>query len=91
LDTIYLDKINNKIEEEQHQRIKEKLEKTLKTKEAKLVKINKEINQKDKNIKLDTYLSDEYISRELVINLIEKIEISKDKIVDIKFTFSNKS
>lgn len=91
LDTIYLDKINNKIEEEQYQRIKEKLEKTLKTKEAKLAKINKEINQKDKNIKLDTYLSDEYISRELVTNLIEKIEINKDKIVDIKFTFSNKS
>ena len=91
LDTIYLDKINNKIDNEQYQRIKEKLENILKIQEEKISKINKEIiNQKDKKINLDTYFKEEYISRELVINLIERIEISKDKIINIKFTFSNK-
>lgn len=90
LDTIYLDKINNKIENDQYQRIRKKLENILKIKEEKLVGINNKIMNVDNDINIDKYLSDEYISRELVINLIDKIEINEDKTVYINFTFSNK-
>jgi len=42
-----------------------------------------------KNADIDKYISKEYISRNLIISLIERIEISENKILDVKFTFSN--
>ena len=85
LDNIYLDKLNNKIDEERYNRIKIKLENLLKEKEN---TYNKLINIKNKELNIDYYLSKEYISRNLIIRLIEKIEISKDKEINIKFTFN---
>ena len=91
LDTIYLDKINNKINEEQYERVKNKLEVLLKLNEEKLVGINNKMLSVDKDINIDKYLSNEYVSRELVVNLIDKIQITEDKSIDIKFTFSDNS
>lgn len=90
LDTIYLDMINNKIDEEQYKRVKNKLDMLLKLNKEKLINMNNTILNNDKDINIDKYLSYEYMSRELVLNLIDRIEISEEKIVDIKFAFSNK-
>ena len=89
LDTIYLDKINKKLDENQYQRIKTKLEIKQKTKEENLKKLKREINISTINI--DKYLKEEYLSRILIINLIDKIEISEEKTIDITFTFSKDS
>jgi len=90
LDTIYLDKINNKIADEQYQRVKNKLKQEIEIKQNRLGELNKK-NMKDniKNADIDKYISKEYISRNLIISLIERIEISENKILDVKFTFSN--
>ena len=92
LDTMYLDKINHKISEEQYQRIKIKLEKILKTKQNRYKSLNKKTEKSENNnIDINIYLSQDYISRELIVDLIEKIEIGEDKSIDIKFTFNSNS
>ena len=96
LDTIYLDKINKVINQKQFIRIKDKLEKEIQIKQKKLdtlIKIdiiNKNNNSKDKTINeyINNFITMNNISRELIVNLIEKIEIYKDKRINIVLTFS---
>lgn len=90
LDTIYIDKINNQIADNQYQRVKNKIEQEIEIKQNRLGELNKKnIKDNTKNIDIDKYLSKEYISRNLIISLIERIEIGEDKTLDVKFTFSN--
>ncbi len=97
LDTIYIDKLNKKITEEQFERVKIKLEQELNVKQERYSELNNSINDtingESKNKMdieyIDKFLSMKNPSRELIINLIERIEIFKDKTINIKVTFSN--
>ncbi len=100
LDIIYIDKLNKKITEEQFERVKTKLENELNIKEKRYNELNNSINninEESKNKMINDYinkfLSMREPSRELIINLIEKIEIFEDKTINIKVSFNkfNKS
>ncbi len=100
LDIIYIDKLNKKITEEQFEREKTKLENELNIKEKRYNELNNSINninEESKNKMINDYinkfLSMREPSRELIINLIEKIEIFEDKTINIKVSFNkfNKS
>ena len=95
LDNIYLDKLNKKISEEQFSRIKLKLESELNVKQDRynelLNSITSNVNEEQFNKKINKYI-DSFISmkkpsRELIVNLIEKIEIFEDKRLNIKVCF----
>ena len=95
LDIIYIDKLNKKITEEQFERVKVKLENELNIKQRRYNKINNSfnanINEKSKNKIINEYinkfLSMKEPSRELIINLIDKIEIFEDKTINIRVSF----
>ena len=97
LDIIYIDKLNKKITEKQFERVKVKLEQELNIKQQRYNDLNNNIidniNEDSKNKLIIEYinkfLSMEELSRELIINLIDKIEIFKDKTINIKVTISN--
>ena len=97
LDIIYIDKLNKKITEEQFERVKVKLENELNTKQKIYNElnnnINDNINEESKNKMIDEYinkfLSMKEPSRELIINLIDKIEIFEDKTINIEATFND--
>lgn len=96
LDIIYIDKLNKKITEEQFERVKVKLENELNIKQKKYSDLNNNmnetINEESKNKMIIEYinkfLSMKEPSRELIINLIDKIEIFEDKTINIKVSFS---
>ena len=95
LDSIYIDKLNKKITTEQFERIKVKLEEELNIKQNRYNELNSdncciEIKSKDKMIDeyINQFLSMKKISRELTINLIDKIEIFEDKKINIKVSFA---
>ena len=95
LDTIYIDKLNNIIDEKQYIRvsknIKEKINNNrndidiLKNKLIEVIKLDNKLIEKD----INNFLSLESPSRELILNLVEKIYIYQDKTIDIIFTFKN--
>ena len=93
LDTIYIDKLNKKITEEQYIRVKDILENELNIKTKKYNdlnnNVNTNINEKIVNKYIDNFLSMKEHSRELIINLIDKIEIFDDKTINIKVAFNN--
>lgn len=97
LDTIYIDMLNKKISEMQFIRIKNKLESELDIKIEQYNKlsnnINDTINIKSNNKVINGYinkfLSMQDPSRELIINLIDKIDIFEDKTINIKVSFRN--
>ena len=97
LDNIYLDKLNKVITEEQFNRIKIKLENELKIKRNRYMKLvnninetnNNEINHKKIDKFIDKFLSMKYPNRELIINLVDRIEIFEDKNINIKLSFNN--
>ena len=92
LDTIYIDKLNKKITEEQYIRVKDILENELNIKTKKYNdlnnNVNTNVNEKIVNKYIDNFLSMKEHSRELIINLIDKIEIFDDKTINIKVTFN---
>lgn len=96
LDTIYIDKLNNKITEEQFERVKAKLENELNIKEKGYNELNNDIrdniDEESKNKMINEYinkfLSIKEPTRELIINLIDKIEIFEDKTINIKVAFN---
>ena len=96
LDIIYIDKLNKKITEEQFERVKIKLENELNIKEKRYNELNKSINdninEKTKNKiiieYINKFLSMKELNRELIVNLIDKIEIFEDKRVNIKVSFN---
>ena len=95
LDIIYIDKLNKKITEEQFERVKVKLENELNIKQKRYCELNKMINVmvdeevKSKLIKeyIDKFLTMREPSRELIVNLIDKIEIFEDKTINIRVSF----
>ena len=97
LDVIYIDKINKKITLEQFERVKIKLENELNIKRERYNELNDSINdnidEESKNKMINEYinkfLSMKEPSRELIINLIDRIEIFEDKRVDIRVTFKS--
>ena len=97
LDTIYLDKLNKVITEKQFNRIKIKLENELNIKQNRYMKLISDVDEKNnteiKHKKIDKFI-DEFlymkkISRELIVNLVDKIEIFEDKNINIKLPFNN--
>lgn len=96
LDIIYIDKLNKKITEEQFERVKIKLENELTIKQKRYNELNSDINdninEEAKNELImeyiDKFLSMKELSRELIINLIDRIEIFEDKTINIKVCFS---
>ena len=96
LDIIYIDKLNKKVTEEQFERVKIKLENELNIKQKRYNELknnrNETINEKSKNKMINEYinkfLSMKEPSRELIINLIDKIEIFEDKTINIKVSFN---
>ena len=97
LDIIYIDKLNKKITEEQFERVKVKLENDLNIKQKRYNELNNSINDnineesKNKIIieYINKFLSMKEPSRELIINLIDKIEIFEDKTINIRVSFNN--
>ena len=97
LDNIYLDKLNKVITEEQFTRVKIKLENELKIKQDRYIELvsnineqtNNEMNHKKIEKFIDEFLSIKNPSRELIVNLIDKIKIKKNKNINIKVTFNN--
>ena len=96
LDIIYIDKLNKKITEEQFERVKVKLGNELNIKQKRYNELNNTINEKINeeskskmiNEYINNFLSMKEPSRELIINLIDKIEIFEDKTINIKVTFN---
>ena len=97
LDNIYLDKLNKLITEEQFNRVKIKLENELKIKQDRYIELASNIKEKNNNeIKLkkiekfiDEFLSMEKPNRELIINLVDRIELFEDKSINVKVIFNN--
>ena len=96
LDDIYIDKLNNKIDEDQYLRIKEKLEKSICLKKKKIENLDKLLLSntcvsKDR-WKVENYIKEvlslNNLSRECIINLVERIEIFDDKRINVKFSFN---
>lgn len=96
LDIIYIDKLNKKITEEQFERVKVKLKTELNTKQKRyneLNHINNKFNEESRNKMMNGYM-DKFLSmkepnRELIVNLIDRIEIFRNKTINIKVSFAN--
>ena len=94
LDIIYIDKLNKKITEEQFERVKMRLVNELIIKEKRynelnnISNINEELKSKMINEYINRFLCMKEPSRELVINLIDRIEIFEDKTINIKVSFN---
>lgn len=96
LDIIYIDKLNKKITEEQFERVKVKLKTELNIKQKRyneLNHINNKFNEESRNKTLNGYM-DKFLSmkepnRELIVNLIDRIEIFGNKTINIKVSFAN--
>ena len=92
LDDLYIDRLNKKITEEQYQKIKQKQENELSIKQKKQKELRNNVNEELKNKNIDEYidifLSMKEPNRELIINLIDKIEIFEDKTININVTFN---
>lgn len=97
LDNIYIDKLNKTITDDQFNRVKSKLELELDRKITRLNELKSDnINEMDQdkvNQKIEKYinkfLSMENPSRELIANLIDRIDIYEDKRINIKVSFTD--
>ena len=94
LDKMYIDKLEGNIEEEQYNRIKNKLNDEIRDLEDKKNSIIESIydndlsNDNEKCITLvKEFLNMEEPSREIAVRLIKRIELHQDKTIDIYFNF----
>lgn len=95
LDKMYLDKLDEKITNEMYVRIRDKLtseiNKLKNEKEDLLLVINKTVDTSEKDKECDKlvkeFLNLEKPSRNIMLELINRIEIHKDKTIDIHFNF----
>ena len=95
LDKTYIDRLKGIIDEEQYIRVSENIKKEIdnNTKNIDYLKNEQIESNKIDNKQIEKYI-DEFLSlenptRELIINLVEKIYIYQDKMIDIIFTFKN--
>ena len=86
IDTIYLDKLNNIITENQYLKIRDYLLKEINNKEKEL-KIKENIETNINYKKIDDILNNKKFTRELLVNLIKKIEIFEDKSITVFLSF----
>ena len=86
IDTIYLDKLNNIITENQYLKIRDYLLKEINNKEKEL-KTKENIETNINYNKIDDILNSKKITRELLVNLIKKIEIFEDKSITVFLSF----
>ena len=91
LDSIYIDRLNKNISEEQFNRVKIKLETELNIKLDKIKEFKKEKTQNN-NIDREKYIREvlelNNISRDIIINLIDRIEIFEDKQINLILKFN---
>lgn len=99
LDELYIDKLDKKITIEQFDRVKGKLESSLEIKKKRynelLINSTNEISVDKKNKIIEKYINEflsmETPSRELIVNLIDRIDIYEDKTINIKVCFADNS
>ena len=95
LDKTYMDKLKGVIDTEQYIRVSENIKKEIDNNKINIENLkNKEKSANkftNKNVKkyINEFLSLDNPTRELIINLVEKIYIYQDKQIDIIFTFKN--
>ena len=97
IDKLYVDKLDNIIGLEQYQRLTQKFNEDVENLKVRKEKLEKELNnigsndsKKEKEeliIKIKEFLSFDKPPRELLVNLIDKIEISEDKTIEINYKF----
>ena len=95
LDKTYMDRLKGIIDEEQYLRVSENLKQEIDNNKKNIdnlknenIEVNK-INNKQIEKYINEFLSIDNPTRELIINLVEKIYIYQDKTIDIIFTFKN--
>ena len=90
LDSIYIDRLNKNISEEQFNRVKIKLETELNIKLDKIKELKKDKTQNN-NIDREKYIREvlelNNISRDIIVNLIDRIEIFEDKKINLILKF----
>ena len=85
-----MDRLNKRITYQQYEKIKNKLDEELCNKRHKYINNNNIILEIDSiNRTVHNYLSFDYISRELIVNIVDKIELFSDKRICISFSFLN--
>lgn len=95
LDKNYMNMLKGIIDEEQYIRISENLKQEIESNKLNIDNLKNEQTNEEKqdNKKIEKYINEflslENPTRELIINLVEKIYIYQDKQVDIIFTFKN--
>ena len=95
LDKNYMNMLKGIIDEEQYIRVSENLKHEIENNKSSIDNLkneNSESNKIDNKMiekYIDEFLSLENPTRELIINLVEKIYIYQDKTIDIIFTFKN--
>ena len=95
LDKTYMDMLKGIIDEPQYLRVSENIKKDIDDNKKYIDDLkNKQIDSnKIDNKKIEKYINEflslEKPTRELIINLVEKIYIYQDKTIDIIFTFKN--
>ena len=91
LDSIYIDRLNKNISEEQFNRVKIKLETELNIKLDKIKELKKDKTQNN-NIDRENYIREvlelNNISRDIIVNLIDRIEIFEDKQINLILNFN---
>lgn len=91
LDSIYIDRLNKNISEEQFNRVKIKLETELNIKLDKIKELKKDKTQNN-NIDKENYIREvlelNNISRDIIVNLIDRIEIFEDKKINLILKFN---
>ena len=91
LDKSYMDMLKGIIDEEQYVRVSESIKKEIENNKLSIDKIKNEQANSNKILEkhINEFLSLENPTRELIINLVEKIYIYQDKTTDIIFTVKN--
>ena len=95
LDKTYMDRLKSIIDEEQYLRVSENIKNEIDNNKKNIDNLkNKQIEEnKIDNKQIEKYINEflslENPTRELIINLVEKIYIYQDKTIDIIFTFKN--
>ena len=95
LDKTYMDRLKNIIDEEQYLRISNNLKTEINNNNKHIGNLKNEQIEESKidNKQIEKYINDflkiDIPSRELIINLVDKIYIYQDKRIDIIFTFNN--
>lgn len=94
LDKIYLDKLNGILLEEDFQRIYKRIKEERKVLEERRDSLNRQVaepkdTEKEINSLVNKFMSSSFASREVLVGLVERIELTTDRNIIIKFRFSS--